>query len=280
MTTELSTSASLLRDELTRRIRVNPRYSLRAFAQHLQVSPGELSEILRGKRKLSLKNAAQIAQRLGYSPEERERFLQVIFDERTGALVQELQKGALSSPEKNLTVDVFRIVSDWYCPAIVCLAETPGFREDPHWISKRLGISSHEARDALARLERVGLLVRDQSRLQVSPDFFMAESGIPSEAVRNFHRQILERAVQSLDTQAMEDRDITGITASIDPEDLPKMKKEIRAFQDHLVTRYSKPGKRKEVYQIESALFRLSRETPAESAAKTPTSSKTNRKSV
>ena len=48
---------------------------MRAFAQALELSPGQLSELMRGKRKLTLKGALKIAQKLNLAPEESERFL-------------------------------------------------------------------------------------------------------------------------------------------------------------------------------------------------------------
>jgi len=40
----------LLRQKLTRRLHLNPRYSLRAFAKHLGVSPAYVSLVMNGKR--------------------------------------------------------------------------------------------------------------------------------------------------------------------------------------------------------------------------------------
>ena len=56
--------------ELARRTRSNARYSQRAFARQLGMSPGELSEILRGKRPLSLKAMLKVARSLGLTGEE------------------------------------------------------------------------------------------------------------------------------------------------------------------------------------------------------------------
>src|SRR2546430_13739191 len=43
----------VLRKELESRCRTSPRYSLRAFARDLKISPSRLSEILSGKQGLS-----------------------------------------------------------------------------------------------------------------------------------------------------------------------------------------------------------------------------------
>ena len=72
---ESKTYIEYLKSELERRLGQNSSYSLRAFARDLQISPGNLSEIVKGKRPLSKKNAQKIAGSLGLNPIEEEAFL-------------------------------------------------------------------------------------------------------------------------------------------------------------------------------------------------------------
>lgn len=52
---------TILRDELSRRRRVNPRYSLRAFARSVEIEHSTLSQLLRGKRTMTWKSIGRIA---------------------------------------------------------------------------------------------------------------------------------------------------------------------------------------------------------------------------
>ena len=71
-----STSVNdFLRRELDRRLSTNPRYSLRAFARHLGMSPGELSEVLREKRPMSAKACQKVSRALDLSPAEFKQLL-------------------------------------------------------------------------------------------------------------------------------------------------------------------------------------------------------------
>jgi uncharacterized protein (TIGR02147 family) len=257
MTPEPKTSSEFLREELSRRLRSNPRYSLRAFSKLLGVSPGALSELLSGKRPLSVKLAHQMAGRLGWSEAELGQLLRLCVQEQSSRQGLVSPDTPASYATRNLSDDVFRIIADWYCLAILSLAEVPGFRADARWIAKRLKISVHQSTEALERLERVGLLIREKDILRPSPDFVITGSDMPSEAIRAYHRSLLEMAAQALDTQSPGERDITGICLAIDPRDLDELRREVEAFQDRVVRRYSKPGRKKEVYQLECALFRL-----------------------
>ena len=171
--------------------------------------------------------------------------------------------GRLPDEAKEISDDLFRIVSDWYYFAILNLFDTEDLRPDAVWISRRLGIASSLAKFALDRLERVGLLVRVKGVLKVESSFVMSTSGIPSSAIRNYHRQILKKAIVALETEPVDERDITGIGLAIDLRDLPDLVAEIRKFRNRIASKYSR-GKRTEVYQLEMALFKISKKIKQE----------------
>src|SRR5689334_9211079 len=68
------TISALLQREYESRCARNSRYSLRAFARDVGLSPGGLSQVLRGRMGLSEKTASRIAERLGWSRPEQIHF--------------------------------------------------------------------------------------------------------------------------------------------------------------------------------------------------------------
>lgn len=241
-----------LLDELASRIKVNPYYSQRAFAKFLGISPGPLNEILKGKRKLSLKGAMKMAKKLQLSKVETRDFLALVDNQEEGETVFES-----SLVGKQLSNDTFDVVSDWYCFAILSLADCEDFKWTELHISKRLGISLWQAKDAVNKLVRVGLVEKTKKGHRACPDFVLSPDGVASKAVRKFHHSILQKAQDALETQSVEEREISGVFLALDPKKLNKIKSEIDQFQNDLVEKYSK-GKQIEVYQFETALFRLS----------------------
>ena len=240
-------------EELEHRLKLNPRYSQRAFARDLGLSPGELSEIIRGKRRLSLKAAFKIGKALGFSNAEISHLASLAGQPGASELA------SASSERRELSLDLFRVVCDWYCFALLNLIECEGFRWNEKWIARRLGISPLQARMAVSRLERVGLIERKKSGFAVCRDYVISPEGIPSEAVRQYHRQILKKAADAIDLQKVSEREFSGISFAVDPSEVPSLKKEIAAFLDDLAAKYSKRRKKKEVYQCEVALFRLTK---------------------
>jgi uncharacterized protein (TIGR02147 family) len=251
------TPALVLNEELERRIRKNPLYSLRSFANALSLSPGELSEIIRGKRKVSLKAALKISKGLLMSPVQTEEFLMLIQQSEAGMAGVSLSKIPIAG--KALSEDVFRVISDWYCFTILSLAEIKGFKLEPHPIAKFLKISVTEARLALERLERVGALKNVRGKFVVESGYFLSSDEIPNEAVRHCHTQLLEKAKAALETQTLAEREIGGITFAVDPRYLPELKNDLKKFLDSWAERLeeTRHQNKTEVYQLETILFRL-----------------------
>src|SRR6185437_9094888 len=120
MLLESRTAKEFLNEELARRLRDNSRYSLRAFARQLGLSPGELSEVLRGKRALSFRSTLRIAKSLGLNSAETRHLLQIAQTDKSRAVDPELLRPLDQAVRtQDLSVDMFRVVSDWYCFAIL-----------------------------------------------------------------------------------------------------------------------------------------------------------------
>jgi transcriptional regulator with XRE-family HTH domain len=66
-----ATIAAMLGAEFERRQRSNARYSLRAFALALGLDSSTLSQIVRGRRRVSAQNAARLAARAGFDALDR-----------------------------------------------------------------------------------------------------------------------------------------------------------------------------------------------------------------
>ena len=244
---------TLLKSELLRRQSAKPHYSLRAFARSLGVNPSFLSAVLHGKRNLSLEKLAAVAQKLGLSS-----------DEIMGLLPRQFLDLDDSQPRtETLALDRFRVIADWYHFALLELAQTLGFDPKPAAIAKRLGITATEASQAVERLLRLGLLRQAGTRLLRTKSFIITPSNTPNSALRLFHAQHLERAKLALETQTVDERDITGVTIPLDPEFIPQIKDEIQRFRRRL-SRMALRSKGKEVYHLSISLFRLTQKLPKE----------------
>jgi len=243
-----------LSQELLRRISLNPSYSLRRFAQQLGVSPSTLSGVLSGKRKLTLKASTKIVEKLGLSPREAQRFFNLVTSAHTGSVMN----ASAATPEFiRLSEEVFQVISEWYHHAILELTYVKGAKADPKWIAKKLGITHSESAQALTRLIDLGLIEIKNGRPIKTIAYLATQDGKSSVAIRKRHKQILQKAVASLEQHSVDERDFTAMTMSIDPTLLPEAKKRIAAFRRELSS-FLESKKRKQVYELAIQLFPLS----------------------
>lgn len=244
-----------LNSELIKRTKKNGAFSQRAFAKMLGLSPGELSEILNGKRKLSVKKALQIAENLSLNPEETLAFINLT----KPPLINENTPSSGGKTSQKLSMDLFEVVGNWYCFALITLSECEGFSWNKDYIAKKLGISVAEARDALQKLIKVGLIEQDKkSDYRVTADFIISPDQIPSAAIRKSHFDLLNKAMIALEEASHNERNITGIGLALNESEYKSIVKDIASFRRELIKKYGYSNKKKnKVYQLEMALFEL-----------------------
>jgi uncharacterized protein (TIGR02147 family) len=254
--------SSLLRSELLRKKRKNPSYSLRSFARDIDVSPAFLSQVLSGKKNLSVDRAKKIAMKIGWGSLKRRRFSQLA--ELSGFSDIEMKKDMSRivvqkqlEPTWTIREDQVECVAGWYHFALVELAKVNNGLNDLAEAASALGIGVAEAKDAVLRLVRVGLLQYSQSRYIATQKNYSAPD-IPSQAVRLFHATHLDKAKIAQEQQPIHLRDITGVTVATDPQRIAGAKMMIRDFRRELTT-YLEGGEPKQVFHLGVQLFRLDR---------------------
>jgi uncharacterized protein (TIGR02147 family) len=254
-----------LKAEFDRRKMVNARYSLRAFAHALDVSAAFLSNLFQGKKNLSLETALLVAEKLGYSDAETAQFCQLIQianakSSKLKAALTARRESPMTSPAPAfapLELEAFQALSDWYHYGILVLCECDGFQANSGWIAKRLGIRKEDAEAAIGRLLRLGLIKHANGTFARTETFIATTSDQPSQALRNHHLQMIEKAKNALQSQSIERRDITGITLAVRADQLPLAKKEIKRFRRRMARLLETP-KGDDVYQLNIQFFSLS----------------------
>lgn len=239
----------ILKAEFELRKKNKPKYSLRAFAMHLGLSHTVLSLVLTGKRPLSQRAALQIVDRLKLSPEKARIILSGEFRRRGRAPV--------SYDEMNL--ESFNIISDWAYYAVLSLFEIPSSKFDPKWIAARLNITEARAEDVLQVLVTSGLLAKEQSVWKQTGKPIKMENAVSTKVTRSFNKKLIGKAIESLESDPMELRNLSSTTFAVDTAHLPFAIKKIRDFRRKLVAELEKKGAPKEVYSLTVQLFPLTK---------------------
>ncbi len=220
----------LLREELTRRLRLNPRYSLRAFARHLGVSPSYVSLVMNGKRRPANGALKKLALKLGVQPNA--------------------EFNALTKPN-------YTVIADWYHYAILELITLPKFTPSFAHIATALGITQIQAKMALERLLELQLLKKSKGdRYELT---HRNNSNINNElalvARKNMQRQLLELALRALDEVPLTERDHSSMTMAIDSRRLTEARERIKKFRRELCDFLQASPNKDSVYTLSVALY-------------------------
>jgi uncharacterized protein (TIGR02147 family) len=266
--TAAKVAVNLLRECLTDKMHKNPSYSARAFARDIQVSPAFISMVLAGKKKLSLERAQKVSLALEMPERKRDHFLRAVALAslpKTGTLTHEMENILFGRTDRkdiySLDVDKFKFFRNWYHIAVLDLTTCSDFKPEVSWIAARLGISQLMARDTIERLLRLGLLKEERGTFVKTNAHITVPTTGPEGAVQDFHRQMMEKAKEELNSHeadAFRKRDISSLTMSIDPEKIEEAKRRIAEFKAQLGDLLTQ-GECTEVYQVNIQFFPLTK---------------------
>lgn len=257
---------SYLREVLADRTKKNSKYSLRAMAKQLGFASSSLSEVLNGSANFSLMSARKIASRLELTAEETEYLcLLVQFDSSEDPEIRESLLNRMKSinPKKttthDLSVDQFKQISEWYHSAIIEIVNLRNFEFTPLNVAKRLGISKVEAEVAIERLLRLEILEKNKKgETVVVHDCLLTQSNTQTnQAMRNFFRQMMQKASEALETQNPKERLSGYETMAIAPESLPEAKVIFEKFFTDMLALSNRHPKKKNVYHLLVHFFNL-----------------------
>ncbi|MFM6930213.1 MAG: DUF4423 domain-containing protein [Bdellovibrio sp.] len=95
-----------LEDELARRSQNYPRYSLRAFARHLEVDSSFLSKILNGKRTVTMRTIRMFGERLDLPGEQLQVFAEVSREKKMKRKLERLLEKMPSEEREQSTITI------------------------------------------------------------------------------------------------------------------------------------------------------------------------------
>ena len=210
---------------------------MRAFAKRLQVSPSHLSEILNRKGRPSRATIRGVCNSLNISKPKSELFCDLqIIDEGRDPVRVEAAKSRIEShhrqqPVYSFSHDAFETIAGWYHLSILALMETEAFDGQAESVARRLRILPSVAQQALDRLERLGL-IREETpgQYQVCQENTLAQDGISPEAMKLFHKQILDKAKQAIQEQSSDQRLARCTIFACAPEAVQPIRQAATAF--------------------------------------------------
>lgn len=243
--------------------------SYRGFARAAGLgAPNYLKLVIEGKRNLSSDMAQRFATACRLNAEATEYFkILVSFnqakrDDERNQLHERLTTFARFRSSQRLDLAQKEYHGSWYIPAIRELVACPGFREDTAWIASTLmpPITERQAAQALDVLQQLGLLERDESGRLVQVSRAVSTGPQPSGLyLRNYHAQMMDRAVQAMHDIAPDERYVSALTLSASPATVREVKRRVMEFRAELVALCDADPEPAQIIQLNLQLFPLSR---------------------
>lgn len=251
----------------------NSSFSLRAFANKIGLAPSTTSQLLSGKRNVSLSMAKKITEKLSLNTlEERKLLLPFVqgrpFSKNSARDLLQLNYNRLGEAE-------FEVISKWYFFAILSLMDLLEYQQlstaqkIPLWMATKLDVAQTTIVSALKTLHLLGLIEGD-IELGQKPQFtgrpLHSPDEVASEAVKKAHHDSFDLARRSLIRDDLETRDFNSLTIAVNPDKIPEAKKIIRKFLDEIDVLLGQ-GEKKEVYHLAIQMFPLTKCEPIMSSS-------------
>ena len=244
-----------LQSELARRCALNSQYSLRSLAQSLDIDHSTLSQILRGKRKLTEIAIKKLGSKMKLSSEEIESYL------------AHHRRWPVTDPSiseaRRLTREAAEMIAEWYHYAILELTRLDCFRTDSSWVARVLGISTDEVNVALVRLCHLGLLTMEGDRwVDQSGGVVVSMEHFTQAAIDRLWGQVRELALASIhDPTRIHEHSST--TLAVDSKRLPEIAEKIARFRSELLEMLQHDQSHDDVYRLEISLYPMTRTPPS-----------------
>ncbi len=243
--------------------------SFRGFSKRAGLgSPNYLKLVMDGQRNLTAAMASRFAKAAGLEADAARYFCELVLFNQTKSVTERNQSYAKIAgfrryrEARPLELAHAAYHSTWYLPAIRELSARHDFREDPHWIAGMLRptIAPADAAHALHTLLELGLLRREPSGKIVQAEPLVSTGPeVQSLNVANYHRTMMQRAADAIETVAPEERDISSLTLCLGPDGTRRLKERIQRFRRELLELSTIEQDPRQVVQVNFQLFPLSR---------------------
>ncbi len=243
-----------IKEEFTRKQRVNQHYSLRAYARDLGVHPSTLSQVLKGNRPLPLKDSASVISGLKLGPKDKTLFMESLYRRKTS-----LDKIAILPQDDRFMLDesYFKAIAEWEHFAVLELYELQDFLPTVDGVARKLKITSMRAEVVINNLLTCGLLnTNAQGELKRTHASVRTTEDVKSLALMESHKETLAMGMNKLEEIEVELRDFSSTTVAIDLYKLPEAKTIIREFRQKMEA-LLRDGDKTDLYQLAIQFFPL-----------------------
>ncbi len=230
----------------------NNKFSIRAYANFIGISPASLSHILKGRRTLPLSQIDNVSLRLKLSEEERNELAYSVLNSKNKIQKRiNIKKARSVICEKTYS----KLIRKWEYYLILTCFNLSDFERSFEWISNKSGLPQKRVYGILLDLLSLGIIESDMGFFKLVVGFHETLPGISSDIIVNGHKDNLSKASESL-RYSPNLREFQYITLPTNVKNLQKAKVLINTFIDEMEA-LLEDGEKTEVYRLAVQLFPL-----------------------
>lgn len=208
----------------------NPSYSMRSFARDLEIPPSTLSEVLNGKKGISVERSKALAVKLRLPNWQVDLFCDLVAKEhaKSPKLRSEAKDRLRNIAQENqvqiINQKALSALASWVDLAILEMTYLDEFNPKSEWIASRLSVPEATVIKSFARLKVAKLIEVDSKTgkwIDVSP-LFSTTDGVASESIRDFHRSVLNLGLKKLENTDVKARTVKSVVFSISKDNISK----------------------------------------------------------
>ncbi|MEZ4743054.1 MAG: TIGR02147 family protein [Bdellovibrionota bacterium] len=220
-------------------------YSYRSFSKTAGFSsPNFLKLVIDGKRNISQETIEKFIKALGLQNKRAEYFRVLVnmnqskSDNEKEIFFYQLRSMTPKAKRRELNLESLQYLSNWLYPVIREMISLGEFREDPHWIARRVtaDISPNDVESAMRFLIKEKFIEkdRDSGKWTAKEDMVLSSDEVRSLAIRNYHRQMIERAKETLEGLDLKEREFGAVTFVMPESLIDELKNKLKTFRSEL----------------------------------------------
>lgn len=261
---------AFLKDIYSDRKAANPIYTYEYMGSKVGFrSTGYFSQVIRGQTNISLEMAHGFAEFFGLNKKESDYFeTLVLFNQAQSHAEKKLYYEKMISfreaSPKTLGTEQYEYLSNWHNVAVREILNVYRFQGNYEELAKlvRPAISVEQAREAVATLERIGLVTKDDRGVYTLTGRHVASHFAQSPVAGNYLLNSLEVAKRSLDAIPREERELSSVTMSISKQGYDQITKELQAFRNRIREIAESHEDADRAYQFNFQVFPISNAIP------------------
>jgi uncharacterized protein (TIGR02147 family) len=258
-----------LRDFYRQQKAKNPFFSYRYIGNRVAMDSSFLIKVLQGHLHIANEKIGTFADVCNLNEKEAAYFETLVYfckakSEKERRLFFEKLFSIGKIKNRKLEERQYRFFQNWHHSALWSLLNFFPFKGDYAEIAEMLcpAISSKEAKRSISLLESIGLIKKNDDGIYRTTDRNLTTGKEwHSLAINQYQKEMMLRAMESLDRDPKEERNISTVTMNIPHKLLPEIDEMISSFRETLIqtVNSAKDTATDRVYQLNVQLFPLSR---------------------